>query len=625
MNWRSSEQQRQVGAQSSEHNSGQHSRPVVTREGSQGNPDSRMGAKGEDGGNASRVLPDHGAGCKGLHPAPHFSTAGRPSFLSRMTEQDILAIRRHVLTATRWVDVVSISLGVRLYAESEACPEWFRAWVGERCSKHHIPRSLIEALGFPQYNGGRGGRLVAHDQAPGREHLKHEAYSPGTLRMVLDRLTGEPRRAFSGEAEVWDDATVNGVFWVGGDIAAAAAERGDLCAQRYGVVTGRWQLLLGSDVATDYVAGWQWTIRERASYQQTDPLAAWATIWGETQQAPERIVTERSTWESHRVSEVLAVWGIERVTSYHPRTKLVESVFNRLWTRLGTLPASVGRGRGENEVGDKLLGQFRRGSIDPREHCLSLEAFDARLREVVNAFHHDRIESRHYGKWIPAERWAAEASAHRKPLALGGPDGWMTRPERRVLKVRKGGMVSCSVDTGWGWSEPYAWGGENLWQHIGKDVAVYFDPSDASGPATIVDESSRVVLERCAISLAGDAVAGGRLRSVQAAAVRREARVLRPDGTLAAWKSEVRASNGSVSSSGVQRSQTAEVTEQARPSADLPCPTKQRRAQGTITVDGTELSKPSSRMRPSRSEEELDPAELERAEARARERGLMTV
>jgi hypothetical protein len=530
-----------------------------------------------------------------------------------------------VLTATRWVDVVSISLGVRLYAESSESPEWFRTWVRERCSKHHVPRTLVEALGFPRCNGGRGGRLVAHDQAPGRERLKHEAYAPGVLRMVEDRHTGELRRVAAGECEVWDDATVNGVFWVGGDIAAAAAELGDLCAQRFGVVCGRWQLLLGSDVSCDYVTGWQWTIRERASYQQTDPLAAWATIWGGDIKAPGRIVTERSTWESHRISEVLSVWGVERVKSYHPRTKLVEGVFNRLWTRLGSLPVSVGRGRGENEVGDKLLSQFRRGSVDPRECCLSLEAFDGRLRQAVHAFHHDRIESKHYGKWVPAERWAAESSSHRKPLDMGGPDGWVTRPERRVLKVRRGGMVSCTVDTGWGWSEPYAWGGETLWRHVGRDVAVYFDPADAGGPATIVDEASRVVLERCAISLAGDAVAGGRLRSVQAAAVRREARVLRPDGTLAAWKSEIRASNGSVSSVGVSRGNQSTGEQEQQPRVSLPCPTT-RRDQGAVTVDGTELiAKPSSRMRPSRSDEELDPEELERAEARARERGLMSV
>jgi hypothetical protein len=450
--------------------------------------------------------------------------------------------------------------------------------------------------------------------------------------MVYDYVTGEPRRVLPGEAETWDDATVNAIFWVGGDIAKAAAAKGDPCAIRYGCVVGRWQLLLGVDVATDYVTGWQWVIRERASYRQTDPLAAWATVWGAANGAPERIITERGTWESGRVKEVLSIWGLEQVRSYHPRTKLVESVFNRLWTRLGMVAGHVGRGRAENEHGDKLLRQCRSGSVDPRTACYSLEEIDETLRRVVHAHNTERIESKHYGKWVPAERWGAEAAQHRRPLKLSGPEGWACLPERRLLKVRRNGMVACAVDTGWGYSEQYAWNAESLWKYVGREVAVYFDPNDVGGPATIVDPTSRTVLERYATSVQGDAAAGSRIRSIQAASVRREARALRPDGTLASWRSEILRTDGSQYSSGIQRSQGSSSA-MPQPPREVPAVTPPaRRDQGTVSVDGQPLSgstratpaRPEPRYLPSRRDDEIDIDEIERLEAEARQRGLLT-
>lgn len=503
-------------------------------------------------------------------PEPRRATSpGRPAIACQLSAEQLTEIRRLALGASLGEDQVSMSLALRQYVESAGAPEWLRAWARGRYSKCYLPPSLREALRVDP-------RVVASLTAPGRERLKYEAYAPGTLRTVIDLDTGAARLAHPGEAEVWDDATVNAIFWVDGAFAEEAAARGDRCAQRWGCVVGRWQLLLGSDVRTDYVPGWQWVIRGRASYQQTDPLSAWGAVWGQVGK-PEVLVHERGVWESDRIVEVLRIWRVGRQVSYHPRTKLVESVFNRLWTRLGALPASVGRGRGENEEGDRLLRQCRMGSVDPREVCLSIGEMDRRMLGAVAGHNAEAVESRHYGRWVPRELWEAEAESHRQALEQGGPQSWAALPERRVLKVRRGGMVQCQVDTGWGYAEVVAFGGAELWRHEGREVAVYFDPA-VHEPAVIVDVKTGAVLDQAALPLAGDGRAGAQLRRMQARSVRREARVLRPDGTLAAWRSEVRDANGRQAT----RAMSADGgRDRGRQSDSMPRPARVDRAEAT--------------------------------------------
>lgn len=421
-----------------------------------------------------------------------------------------MAIRRTALTLDLGGDRVSHSLAVRLWAE-RALPGGhpFRAWLEARCSKHHLPQSLLDAIRVPS-------AVVAQYRSPKRAALQYEAHCPGTLRP-----------AEAGLRQSWDDASINAVLWTVIDGK---------------VECGRFQLLLGVDDATDYIVGFAMIARLRDAYRGEDAIGrAMLPTW-RAQGMPQQVILERGIWESHRMLEALEALGIERITSYSPRSKRVEAIFNMLWTRLGHLRGYVGRDRTEkDEAGDRLLRQCRAGTLDPREHFMSLPAMTAEIQRGVEALNAERRESKRYGRWTPAERWEGESEAHLRPV----PElGWVLHPERRMLTVRQGGMVCARVRTAWGWSAPYDFGSSDLLFHVGRQVAVYFDPWAEDCVATVVDpQTQQVIAERCEL-LSGNADAGRELRKANRQVVRSELRVLAPGGKTAAWRSEARGSDG---------------------------------------------------------------------------------
>lgn len=499
---------------------------------------------------------------------------GRPALVERLTAEQILIIRRIALDLPLRTDTVSHSLALRLFAERPEAPQWLRDWAANRHSKHHIPRSIMEAIRLSE-------RLVAHDQAPGRERLNHEAFSPGTMRLGLDgqRLQG-------GECESWDDASVNFLLWA------------EIDGQ---VRCGRFQLLLGVDHATDYVVGFAFVARPRDSYRSEDALGrAMLPTW-RAHGAPKRVVLERGVWEAGRIADALTALRVQRSTSYHPRTKLVESVFNRLWTRLGDQPGAVGRTRGDNEWGNELLRKIRAGTLDAREHCLSIEQARTAVAAACAAHNREPVESRHYGRWIPEQRWTAEAPQHLRPLDMAG--SWAAMPERRKLMIRRGGMVVAEVDTGWDYSMRFEWGSEELWNKVGREAVVYFDPQNAD-EAVIVDPSTRAVLARAKL-LTGNAAAGVDLRRAQSQLVRSEHVALAAAGKIQAATSERYDSAETVSST---VSRTAPASEPARPARREPAPAPLAARARPITPE---------------AEPDIDLAELEAREAAARAAGLL--
>jgi len=452
-----------------------------------------------------------GAGLDRRHPSRPASP-GRPSILKQcgLSDEDLIAIRQTALTLDLGSDRVSHSLAVRLWAEKTLpAGHPFRAWLAGRCSKHHLPRSLLEAIRIPR-------EVVAHYRSPKRAALQYEAHCPGTLRPLL-----------AGERQSWDDASINAVLWTVIDGK---------------VVCGRFQLLLGCDDATDYIVGFALVARLRDSYRGEDAIGrAMLPTW-RAQGMPQKVILERGIWESNRMLEALEAIGIERITSYSPKSKRVEAIFHMLWTRLGHLKGYVGRDRKvKDEDGDKLLRQCRAGTIDPRDRFLSLPQMIAEIQTAVEALNAERRESKRYGRWIPAERWAAEAPQQLRPV----PDvGWVLYPERRVLTVRQGGMLMAQVATDWGWSVPYDFGSSELLFRVGQKVAVYFDPWAEDCVATVVDPQNRQVIAARAELLSGNAEAGRNLRKANRQAVRAELRVLSPGGKALAWRSEARGSDG---------------------------------------------------------------------------------
>lgn len=460
---------------------------------------------------------------------PRPASPGRPSILEQcgLTEADVTAMRRTALTLDLGSDRVSHSLAVRLWAErSLEAGHPFRRWLDGRCSKHHLPPSLLEAIRIPR-------EVVAAYRSPKRTGLDYGAHAPGTLRP-----------AEAGMRQSWDDASINAALWTVLDGK---------------VECGRFQLLLGVDDATDEIVGFALVARYRDAYRGEDAVGrAMLPTW-RAQGVPPQVILERGIWESYRMEEFLAALGVERLTSYHPRTKRVEGVFNALWTRLGHLRGYVGRDRRvKDEAGDKLLRQCRAGTRDARDHFLSLPAMVKEIETACRALNAERRESKHYGRWVPEERWAHESPAHLRPMPEAD---WALCPERRLLTVRRGGMLCARVQTAWGWAMPYDFGSAELLYSVGRKVAVYFDPWAEAPVATAVDPATRQVLAaRCEL-LTGNAGAGRELRRANRQAVRSELRVLAPGGKSLAWRSEARGSDGVSAALAMERSTGREVAQ----------------------------------------------------------------
>lgn len=382
---------------------------------------------------------------------------GRPREIT-LTPEETRELRALYTRTNRDKKNGSMTLAARLYARRPGTrPELAEAILRpSRATKHQLPAAVRAAMSGATH-------LVAHHRAPKRATWEH-AHAPGVLR----RHWAEPRRLHAGERESWDDGTINlclTIPWPYG---------GDKCSDRHGVRVGRYQLILCHDDATSYCPGFTFVARPQSSYRQTDLLAAAGRLWTDNQ-LPDHVYFERATWESRRVKDFLTQAGVATDTAYMPRQKLIENYFNRLWTHLSLEPGQVGRHRGETEDENRLLARCQSGALDPRTIFLSLTEALAAIERAVRRLNQEPVESRHYGKWTPAERYAADLAAHpRAPLSPHHQYAWA--PERREWTIRHG-MAGGQVRTPLGISIPYHFAAEGLHEYEGRRVRAYFDPA----------------------------------------------------------------------------------------------------------------------------------------------------
>ena len=253
-------------------------------------------------------------------------------------------------------------------------------------------------------------------------------------------------------------------------------------SDKYGVKVGRFQLLLANDDASDFIPGFTFAIRPTSAYRAEDVCGAMGRLWRDTVR-PEWVVLERGTWEAARVTALCSAAQVGIARSYAPRQKLIESVFNRLWTVLSAMPGQVGRYRGEMERENKLLAAAMAGSLDPREAFVDITIAMAALEEAIRFHTRTPLESKQYGKWIPEQRWREDLAAHPRP-SLDASLAYLWAPEVRTWTVRRaavGGMVEQPL----GMSLPSHWWAPELLDCEGRKVTVHFDPWEANAPATL--------------------------------------------------------------------------------------------------------------------------------------------
>jgi hypothetical protein len=334
-------------------------------------------------------------------------------------------------------------------------------------------------------------------------------------------------------------------------------------------------------------------------------------LWRDTV-TPDWTILERGIWEADRVTALCRAADVGIARSYAPRQKLIEGVFNRLWTILSAMPGQIGRYRGEMERENKLLAAAQAGSLDPRGVFVDLTVAMAAIEQAIGFHVRTPLESRQYGKWIPEQRWREDLAAH--PRASLDPSlAYLWAPEVRTWTVRRacvGGMVEQPL----GVSLPAHWWAPELLDCEGRKVTAHFDPWEQNAPATLTLtedwpvrgwKAGRVLATAVpcledlpAISRdASDAIAvyGGeganerakQMRSTLRAIVLREYRALGAGGSRVRRESEIRA------------------PETAAPGAE------------------TRNPKPETRNRCAPEPTEADLVAIERAECRARERGLI--
>lgn len=569
--------------------------------------------------------------------APASSSAsprlGRPTLIAQLGldteagEQLRLYARRMVLAHNRTRHGGSYSLALRLAAAHDLAPAAFRAWVESRKDQHSIPPSLRQWIDVPA-------AVQQYHRAPTEAQLGG-LYVPDSMRLNMAR--GDRLRA--GDRFSADDGSVNFVVYVPWPWGGCP------CSDKFGVRVGRYQLLAMHDDATGYVPHFSWIARASDAYRAEDIATflhqpfAHLGVW-------DVALLERGSWESHRVSELLALAGVERETAYEPNQKLVEGWWNRAWTALSTLPGQIGRFRGEEEAAASLVEKYRRGSRDPRLDLLSLPDAANAIARVVAELNATRMDCGPlWGSWVPAERWESDLAIRplRKLAASVEP---MTRPERRELMVRRW-SVHCEAMSPAGESLKYEFFDDALIAHEGKRVLVYFDPQDDPCTAAIytADGKTLIAARATCISRAPALIRGAdgysldwdhgqieRARAAKAqarATVRREHRTLAPDGKIEAWSTEVRdAMDRSVAS--MSRTPGGTAAEDHPQSATTPAEsasahsrTSPQTTERPDSARGGTLSSQSRERQPRPDPTEADIAELERLERRARSAGII--
>ncbi|MBQ6102051.1 MAG: helix-turn-helix domain-containing protein, partial [Kiritimatiellae bacterium] len=393
---------------------------------------------------------------------------GRPPKVAWSAES-VEFVKRLYIRSNLRRNAGSAALAWRMAAKDPSSPltPEERAYVLDRPGKD-VPKSAREAL------RDVSGNVFARYRDPRAGEAREGIFAPGWLRMREDGS----RRLLPGERQVWDDASVN----VG--VVVPWSRGGDPCSDRFGVRVARFQLLAGIDCATDFCVGTSYVMRPQDGYRAEDVVRAMLSAWQMQGFMPESVVLEGGSWYANRTLDFLEAAGVRRVSAMsNPNQKLVEGWFNRLWTVMSVeLPPSgqVGRFRGEMKKENDLWTAVRKGERDPRGIFPDMKEFLRALDRSVAYLNADKVRSREYGSWIPAEKWEAARPGGAVPQDGRPVPKWLWRwslPVNAVVSMRRGGMVSVRATCPFGWGHDYMFALADGWRFPdGTKMRVMFDP-----------------------------------------------------------------------------------------------------------------------------------------------------
>lgn len=395
--------------------------------------------------------------------------------------------------------------------------------------------------------------VVRGHRAPRNAWLDYVC-SPGSLQVTIDAETGEERLVQPGERWTIDDGSINLLCVVPG------LERpGDPCWNRWRVAVGRFQLLVIVDHRTRFIVGWSFTARPRDSYRAEDIVATFHPAVME-HGAPREMVLEHGVSAAGLISQTLHALGVQIIRASSPHQKVVESVFNSLWTRLSPLPGQVGRFRGEEEACNRMLQRIRSGALDPRGLLLDLPALLSALRDAIALHNSAVVNSERCGRWTPSELWTQESTRWLRRVPAS--DAWMFAPHCSApIKVR-GGRIETSWQPMPGWTVKLVFAADWLLEFHGVRVVVRYNAhapeceamailaedcgtrrrGEVLGALVQIDRMARMT--RRALGYGIDPDIGLSETRAAAQALRRHVAAVRPDGKPGIQSHEIRSGNG---------------------------------------------------------------------------------
>ena len=282
--------------------------------------------------------------------------------------------------------------------------------------------------------------VTTRDFRNGRNAWLEFNQSPGSLQVTRDEITGELRPVEPGEFCTIDDGTYNFPCTV------PLQRPGDKCYENFGVVVGRWQFLLLVDHRTYFIMGFSHTARPKGSYRAED-LQATFHLGFQQHGLPKKVILENGISRAEILHQTFDKLGVKYEHVSSPHQKVVECVFNNLWSRLSFLPGQVGRVRGEEAEVNSIIESCKRGATDPRGYFLPLKVVLEALHEAITDWNRHRINSPQYGSWIPAEWFAAAAPRVLRPLdpasrwifsptiATNNGNGYLVRRQHVTMSV----------------------------------------------------------------------------------------------------------------------------------------------------------------------------------------------
>lgn len=333
---------------------------------------------------------------------------------------------------------VSVSMALRMFAQSDQCPDELAAVINKKRSSKHIITPTLK----------RQARITAETKMlhRGNKTFSLGAYSQPRKLTWID-AGGIERPILGGDIFEADDMTPNQPWYVEWN------DPNDPCSVKYGVRLLRGQLLMMIDVGSQRILGFLLLARPKDSYRAEDIWSWFGQVFADVGLPRVGIRLERgiweakaihglpvidSTWDNKRRIGGLAALGVRAITSYSPKTKSIESLFNQLQKVLGVLGVQVGRKRGEFEKPTRDYLACRAGNKHPAD-CGFLHA-DEIARRVANAcmfLNGDCREGEVY-RGIPDELWKRHVSSGSPLRSVASAHAWVFMPYKRELTIGNG-------------------------------------------------------------------------------------------------------------------------------------------------------------------------------------------